>query len=184
MHKESDNEFLSVSDCTSIPYDQMIVDEGHCSSSNNDNTHGRSSNMTDQSTNNLSNLDNYYQGLFGQQEQDTVSDGDIPNGKYTVLVIDTKMETTTNGFLQLVWELKITEGEYKDRVIEHRNTIVESIKAMQQLKRDISFFSDSMKGLGDLHQPELHNVFKGKRLKVAVDQQEISYNTYFLKVLK
>jgi len=41
MHKEQENEFLNVRDCTSIPYDQMIVDEGHCSSSNNDNKNER-----------------------------------------------------------------------------------------------------------------------------------------------
>ena len=126
-------------------------------------------------------LDNYYQEL---KDGLTTSAIVIPNGAYTVSVIDAKLETTTNVYTQLVWSLKIIKGKLKKSVIEHKNTIVSTTGSIKQLIKDISIFGVSINNLTELDDPKLYKQFIGRKLKVKVDQKEISYNTYFLKILE
>ena len=178
MNRESDITLLNVSDSTSNANDQIIFDASHCSYSNNNNSIERSDMTTYQKE--LVAVDNFYQQL---KELMTISPVEIPNGKYTVSVVAMKLKKTTDGYLQLVWTLKIIKGKLEESVIEQKNIIVSTGESLKQLIKNLAIFGVSINNITELDNPNFFNQFIGRKLEIQIQQKIVSYSTTFLKVL-
>ncbi len=177
MNKESDSTLLNLSDSTSNANDQIIFYESHCSYNNNDNSIERSDLITYREE--LANVDDFYQKL---KERMTISSVVIPNGKYTVSVVAMKLKKTTEGYLQLVWTLKII-GKLEELVIEHKNNIVVTYKPLKRLIKDLAIFGVSINNITELNDPKFYKQFIGRKLEIKTKQKIVSYSTNFLKIL-
>jgi hypothetical protein len=65
------------------------------------------------------------------------SNGQVPDGEYSVSVISAKLIESRNGTPQYLWILRIDEGEYEDCILEHRNSLTNSEKTIDQLIKDL-----------------------------------------------
>ena len=75
---------------------------------------------------------------FNQRYQAaTEATGNVPNGKYRVIVDRAELKESNQGVLRLSWKLLVTEGPYMGRTIYHSNRIVDDETALGYLKADI-----------------------------------------------
>lgn len=131
----------------------------------------------------LTGLNDLFKGMTSDQKPKVKSNGQVPDGDYSVTIISTKLIESKNGTPQYLWILRIDEGEYEDCILEHRNSLTSSEKSIDQLIKDLKKCDVTLVDLIELSTERIQKELEGKRLLVKVEKTPYFYNTLFMKGL-
>jgi len=113
-----------------------------------------------------------------------ISDCNVPDGKYKVVVSEVNLSESKNGVPQFCWKLEILEGEFAGCHLYRYNTLNGSEKSFELLVSDLKIFHYTLEDLADLKSDELAGVLIGQRQIVQVVTNEKGQSILFVKKSK
>ncbi len=131
----------------------------------------------------LNELNRLFKKMNKDNKPQVKTNSTIADGEYSVTIVSTKLIESKNGIPQYLWTLRIDEGEYEECILNHRNTLTNTEKTIDQLIKDFKKCQVTLSSLIELKNEEISKALEGKRLLVKVENNQDFYNTFFMKGL-